>query len=48
MNQRDLMTCKYTCSAAMGVGIASAMTWSLVFKWSSIAYQVLPGMPADA
>jgi sodium/proline symporter len=30
----------------MGVGIASAMTWSLLFKWSSVVYEVLRGMAA--
>ncbi|MBF2007325.1 sodium/proline symporter [Chlorogloeopsis fritschii PCC 9212] len=31
----------------MGVGITAAMTWSLIFKWSSIVYEVLPGMAAS-
>jgi sodium/proline symporter len=30
----------------MGVGIASALTWSLVFKLSSIVYEALPGICA--
>lgn len=30
----------------MGVGIAFAIAWSLIFKWSSIIYEALPGMSA--
>jgi sodium/proline symporter len=30
----------------MGVGIAAAIAWSLVFKLSNIVYEVLPGMTA--
>lgn len=30
----------------MGVGIAFAIAWSLLFKWSSIVYEALPGMSA--
>jgi sodium/proline symporter len=30
----------------MGVGIAFAIAWSVVFKWSSIVYEALPGMSA--
>ncbi|MFQ4146032.1 sodium/proline symporter [Chlorogloeopsis sp. ULAP02] len=31
----------------MAVGITAAMIWSLVFKWSSVVYEVLPGMAAS-